>query len=218
MATYANGLETKGVIVETCKRLFIEKGYKNTTYAEIYKVAMVNPGTIAHHFGNKRNIASMLYMGFMQQFMASVDELFGDEDDLQKAFIGLALHRKLAYVDENYRRFVMEFMLDDLANDDEARYMVNDYEVYRTTAEAIGTHRATFFFVAYKGIEAAVDAFYGRHPERATYEEMFSNYAHMYFCYLPPDEVEERTARALELVEAVEVSLVDYEVRAALRG
>ena len=35
MANYANGMETKGVIVDTCKRLFIEKGYKNTTYAEI---------------------------------------------------------------------------------------------------------------------------------------------------------------------------------------
>lgn len=213
MANYANGMETKGVIVDTCKRLFIEKGYKNTTYAEIYKVAMVNPGTIAHHFGNKRNIASMLYMGFMQQFIKATGELFPTEDDQQRAFIGLAMHRKLAYVDENYRRFIMEFMLDDLANDDEARYMVNDYEIYKTTADAIGASRATFFFVAYKGIEAAVDAFYGRHPDKETYENMYANYTSMYFCYLPPDEVRERTERALAAMENVTVELVDYEVR-----
>ncbi len=218
MANYANGMETKGVIVDTCKRLFIEKGYKNTTYAEIYKVAMVNPGTIAHHFGNKRNIASMLYMGFMQQFIKATGELFPTEDDQQRAFIGLAMHRKLAYVDENYRRFIMEFMLDDLANDDESRYMVNDYDVYRTTADKIGASRAAFFFVAYKGIEAAVDAFYGRHPERATYEDMYSNYAHMYFCYLPREEVEDRTQRALESMGRVTVELVDYEVRVTRRG
>ena len=218
MANYANGMETKGIIVDTCKRLFIEKGYKNTTYAEIYKVAMVNPGTIAHHFGNKRNIASMLYMGYMQQFIAATEELFGDEDDLQKAFIGLAMHRKLAFTDENYQRFIMEFMLADLANDDEPRYMVNDYEIYRTTAEAIGASRATFFFVAYKGIEAAVDAYYGRHPGRETFENMFANYAGMYFCYLPPEEVADRTARALAAMEHVTVELVDYEARVTRRG
>ena len=214
MVNYANGVETRGIIIDTCKKLFMEKGYKNTTYSEIYKAAMVNPGTIAHHFGNKRNIASMLYDGFMNQLMTSVEEMFPEEDDMQRTFLGLAMHRKLAYYDESYRRFVMEFMLDDLANDDEGRYMVADYAAYRTTAEAVGNNRASFLFVAYKGIEAAIDSYYGRNPGKETYEDMYTFYASMYFVYLSREEVAERTKRALELMENVRVYIEDYEAKA----
>ena len=212
MVNYANGVETKGIIIDTCKKLFMEKGYKNTTYSEIYKAAMVNPGTIAHHFGNKRNIASMLYDGFMVKLSEHAAELFPDESNIQKTFLGLGLHRKLAYENENYRRFVMEFMLDDLVNDDEGRYLALDYPAYRATAEATGNNKeANFLFVAYKGIEAAIDAYYGRHPGEQTFEDTYTYYAKMYFCYLPPDEVSKRTARTLELLQTVKVSIENFE-------
>lgn len=214
MVNYANGVETRGIIIDTCKRLFMEKGYKSTTYSEIYKAAMVNPGTIAHHFGNKRNIASMLYDNFMTALSQYAQDLFPEEDDQQRAFLGLAMHRKLAYYEERYRRFVMEFMLDDLANDDEGRYMVSEYSAYRTTCEKVGPNRANFYFVAYKGIEAAIDSYYGRYPDKESYEDMFSFYAGLYFSYLPREEVEERTKHALELMEQVQVTLVDNEVHA----
>lgn len=214
MVNYANGVETRGIIIDTCRRLFMEKGYKSTTYSEIYKAAMVNPGTIAHHFGNKRNIASMLYDSFMVTLTEYAASLFPEEDDQERAFLGLAMHRKLAYYDENYRRFVMEFMLDDLANDDEGRYMVSDYSAYRTTAEKVGTNKANFYFVAYKGIEAAIDAYYGRHPDKETYADMFTYYAEMYFSYLPREEVVERTQRAIALMDEVQIGLVDYEIKA----
>ena len=214
MVNYANGVETRGIIIDTCRRLFMEKGYKSTTYSEIYKAAMVNPGTIAHHFGNKRNIASMLYDSFMVKLTGYAEELFPEEDDQQRTFLGLAMHRKLAYYDENYRRFVMEFMLDDLANDDEGRYIVSDYSAFRTTAEKVGPNKASFYFVAYKGIEAAIDAYYGRHPNKETYADMFSFYAEMYFSYLPREEVVERTQRALAQMEEVDIYIVDHEIQA----
>ena len=128
--------------------------------------------------------------------------------------VGLAMHRKLAYYDENYRRFVMEFMLDDLANDDEGRYMVSEYSAYRTTCEKVGPNRANFYFVAYKGIEAAVDTFYGRHPGKETYEDMYTFYASLYFEYLPKDEIEQRIQRTLELMKQVKISCEGFEVYA----
>lgn len=211
MVNYANGVETRSIIIDTCKKLFMEKGYKNTTYSEIYKAAMVNPGTIAHHFGNKRNIASMLYDEAMQKLSEAAREIFADEDDLQKAFLGFGLHRKLAYENEEYRRFIMEFMLDDLANDDESRYLQNNFDAYRTTSEEVGKDKATFLFVAYKGIEAAVDAYYGRHHGEQSFEELLSNYYDIYFCYLPQEEVDRRTKRSLELLQTVKVTIVDFE-------
>ena len=210
MVNYANGVETKGIIIDTCKKLFMEKGYKNTTYSEIYKAAMVNPGTIAHHFGNKRNIASMLYDGFMVKLSEHAAELFPDESNIQKTFLGLGLHRKLAYENENYRRFVMEFMLDDLANDDESRFLDTGYAAYRTTAEKVGNDKADFLFVAYKGIEAAVDAYYGRHPEKHTFEQVYTFYLSMYFGYLPAEEVKERTQRAIRQLADLKLDIVDF--------
>ncbi len=211
MVNYANGVETRSIIVDTCKKLFMEKGYKNTTYSEIYKAAMVNPGTIAHHFGNKRNIASMLYDEFMKKLVDLSLKLFADEDDMQKAFLGLGLHRKLIYNNASYRRFVMEFMLDDLANDDESRFLDTGYAAYRTTAEKVGKEKANFLFMAYKGIEAAVDAYYGRHPGEHTFEQLYTFYLEIYFGYLPQDEVQQRIARALELLAPVQIDIVDFE-------
>lgn len=207
MVNYANGVETRSIIIDTCKKLFLEKGYKNTTYSAIYKAAMVNPGTIAHHFGNKRNIASMLYDETIQVLVKSVDEFFPEEDDTQKAFLGFGLHRKLLYENEDYRRFVMEFMIDDLANDDEERFLRSDFGAYKSAADKVGENKATFLFVAYKGIEAAVDAYYSRHDEDQSFEEILSYYFDIYFCYLPEDEVKKRTARTLELLSTVEVDM-----------
>ncbi|MGI6217504.1 MAG: TetR/AcrR family transcriptional regulator [Coriobacteriales bacterium] len=211
MVNYANGMETRGIIIETCKKLFLEKGYKNTTYSEIYKAAMVNPGTIAHHFGNKRNIASMLYDEVMVKLTNYTVELFPDEDDVQRAFLGVAMHRKIAYDDERWRRFVMEFMLDDLANDDESRYIANDFKAYKTTQDQVGASKATFLFVAYKGIEAAIDSYYGRHPGKMTFEDMYTYYASMYFGYLPREEVEERTKKAIEDVKGLKLDIGEFD-------
>ncbi len=217
MVNYANGVETRGIIVDTCRKLFLEKGYKDTTYSEIYKAAMVNPGTIAHHFGNKRNIASMLYGEFMFNLTNHAETLFPEEDDTQKVFLGVALHRKLAYCDERYRRFVMEFMLDDLANDDAGRYLVDDFKAFRTTSSLVGNNKATFYFLAYKGIEAAVDSYYGAHPDKITFEDMFTFYAEMYFGYLDYEDVKKRIERSLELMKEVDIKIEgDFEIKVEL--
>ncbi len=212
MANYANGVETKGIIADTCRRLFIEKGYRDTTYSEIYKTAMVNPGTIAHHFGSKRNIASMLYGEFMTTFVESAARLFSEEDDIQQAFIAYAMHRRLAYDDEQYNRFVMEFMLDDIANDDEDRFIDESFGAFRATSEKIGKAKAGFYFIAYKGIEAAVDSYYGRNPGSLTFDEMFAYFAEIYFAYLPREEVAERTERTLKLLKGVNVKLENLQI------
>ncbi len=211
MVNYANGVETRSIIVDTCKKLFMEKGYKNTTYSEIYKAAMVNPGTIAHHFGNKRNIASMLYDEFMKKLTEMAFTMFADEDDMQKAFLGLGLHRKLINDNEAYRRFVMEFMLDDLANDDESKYLDTSYAAYRAAADRVGRDKADFLFVAYKGIEAAVDAYFSRHPEKQSFEQNYTFYLEMYFGYLPNEEVAERAKKAVETLSKIKLDIVDFE-------
>lgn len=53
MANYENGAYTRRAIVDACKQLFYEKGYHETSYADICKAAHVNRSTIYYHFDTK---------------------------------------------------------------------------------------------------------------------------------------------------------------------
>lgn len=56
MSNYENGAFTRRAIVDACKVLFYEKGYHETSYADICEMAHVNRGTIYYHFPNKEQI------------------------------------------------------------------------------------------------------------------------------------------------------------------
>lgn len=56
MGNYENGASTRRAIVDACKKLFYEKGYRETSYADICREAHVNRGTIYYHFPTKEAI------------------------------------------------------------------------------------------------------------------------------------------------------------------
>ena len=53
MGQYENGIFTRKAVVQACKRLFYEKGYHETSYADICRLAHVNRGTLYYHFPSK---------------------------------------------------------------------------------------------------------------------------------------------------------------------
>lgn len=53
MGKYENGANTRQAIISACKRLFYEKGYYETSYADICKAAHVNRSTVYYHFESK---------------------------------------------------------------------------------------------------------------------------------------------------------------------
>ena len=55
------GDKKKALILQTCKKLFYEKGYNATTYEDICRAADVPPGSITYHFTNKKNIAAIIH-------------------------------------------------------------------------------------------------------------------------------------------------------------
>ncbi len=83
MATYDNGLITKEIILNSCKKLFYENGYTKTTFRDICKDANVNQGSIYYHFKKKNHIAGVIYSDFLIQNKNFINQLFGQKYGLQ---------------------------------------------------------------------------------------------------------------------------------------
>jgi len=66
-------------ILATASRLFAEKGYSQTTTAEIAREAGVAEGTLYHHFGSKDGIFLTLFDETMEGYLAGVDALLARE-------------------------------------------------------------------------------------------------------------------------------------------
>lgn len=56
MGKYENGSATRKLILNVCFRLFLEKGFHETSYDDICREAHVNRGSIYYHFKEKENI------------------------------------------------------------------------------------------------------------------------------------------------------------------
>ena len=57
-------------VLATASRLFAEKGYSQTTTAEIAREAKVAEGTLYHHFGSKDGIFLTLFDETMEGYLA----------------------------------------------------------------------------------------------------------------------------------------------------
>jgi AcrR family transcriptional regulator len=64
-------VNTKQVILEAAKKLFVKKGYEATTVREICEVSRVSMSAINYHFENKQN----LYLEILNSFDREANEL-----------------------------------------------------------------------------------------------------------------------------------------------
>lgn len=63
-------------ILDSSLRLFLEKGYEQTTIQDIVTASGASIGSIYHHFGEKESIASEVYIkGFSDYHAAAVEAL-----------------------------------------------------------------------------------------------------------------------------------------------
>ena len=53
---YETGIATRKLILEESRKLFLEKGFRATSYDDICKAAHVNRGSVYYHFGQKEMI------------------------------------------------------------------------------------------------------------------------------------------------------------------
>lgn len=106
----------KGHIIKTCKKLFYEKGYRETTYEDICEGAGVTVGTITYHLTGKRNLAMMVFSEYEEHHRSKMEHITGGRYDL-RTLTSLRILRWWHRVatDSGIRQFVTELCEEGIA-------------------------------------------------------------------------------------------------------
>ena len=103
--------------------LFAEKGYSNTSTAEIAKMAEVAEGTIFKHYGTKKNLLMSLLVPFIKDFLPVmadelVEELMGEGTSFED-FLKNLLKNRTAFFLEN--REIFQIFIKELIYKEELK-------------------------------------------------------------------------------------------------
>lgn len=85
-------METKDVILNTARELFLSNGFKKTSTRKIANAAAVNLGLIPYYFKKKENLVRMVYQEIMRDIIG-LEELkkYQIKNSIQQLFIYYAL-------------------------------------------------------------------------------------------------------------------------------
>lgn len=112
-------------IIEVAISTFAEKGYSNTSTAEIAKKAGVAEGTIFKHYGTKENLLLSIMVPFVKDFFPSmaeelIRELMNDTCSFEE-FLRAFITNRSAFLSENreiFQVFIKEiFYKEELRNE-----------------------------------------------------------------------------------------------------
>lgn len=109
MVRYSAGEKKKRLILDACRKLFYQKGYTNTTYADICAEADIPQGSISYHFEGKQELGSIVRYELERETETYIRQLCGDvhnEDVLSAVQIFHFWQR--FFDDKQLRRFVVE--------------------------------------------------------------------------------------------------------------
>lgn len=112
--TYLVGEQTKRRIFKESRKLFLKKGFFETTYDEISTAAKVNRALIPYHFKNKQILGLEIYNELMEEFAASLNLILDTAQfspELTGVLHTIAYYRLLA--NPRYCRFVFQLLSDE---------------------------------------------------------------------------------------------------------
>lgn len=66
--TYENGIETRNLILQTAKNLFLEKGFRETSFEDICASTYFNRSTVRYHFGSKENLRYEVFWTIAEEY------------------------------------------------------------------------------------------------------------------------------------------------------
>lgn len=121
MATYKTGIITQNKILQACKELFYEKGYKDSTYIDICEKADVGPKTITHYFKSKKLIAIKIYTDFLIDIKEKTKAYMIEKNNYYDLRVATALERiiftNLMIENSNYKKFYYDICVESLLLD-----------------------------------------------------------------------------------------------------
>lgn len=111
--TYLVGEQTKRKIFKISRQLFYKKGYDETTYDDISKLAKVNRALIPYYFKNKKNLALLVFQKFIEDYYAVCDKTMEGLDmsgEVRAAVYMFGYYRLLR--NRNLAKFLIQFHSD----------------------------------------------------------------------------------------------------------
>ncbi|MDI3537649.1 MAG: hypothetical protein PWR12_913 [Eubacteriaceae bacterium] len=118
MAKPRNDIEVKERIYQAAKTLFLELGYKKTTYREIADMVNANGGLITYYYGSKSKLGLMVYNEYMKQIKELVRQQFEIKNIVYDLLIATAteirVHGRLMLTNRNLRQFYTDLLSENV--------------------------------------------------------------------------------------------------------
>jgi AcrR family transcriptional regulator len=100
------------------KELFLELGYKKTTYREIADMVNANGGLITYYYGSKSKLGLMVYNEYMKQIKELVRQQFENKNIEYDLLIATAteirVHGRLMLTNRNLRQFYTDLLSENV--------------------------------------------------------------------------------------------------------
>ncbi len=107
---YETGIATRKLILEESRKLFLEKGFRATSYDDICKAAHVNRGSVYYHFGQKEMIRyEIMWEIYTENKKAA--ENYSSVPSHQCAFALYLMWRQIL-TDPGIGRFLIDYYVD----------------------------------------------------------------------------------------------------------
>lgn len=203
------GEKKRKLILDTSKKLFYKKGFKNTTYVDIARAADIPQGSISYHFDDKAAIGLAIRAEFEQEDYKYTHRL-ADAFNLnfrERAVVGLLHYWKLIFEDSSLRRFLVEVTKNGAANIDRIEETRRYYlpllrECGITDLDA---DQLNLIAAAHVGIELALLELIDCDINRYDYKQiaLFFITERFRLAGIQPDQYEEAIARGLEIFDQI---------------
>ena len=149
---YENGAETKEKIINTCRRLFYEKGFEETSLADISEASGVRRSLIYYHFENQRKAKGTIGMIIYSDILGlayTEARRYTSEPVLLSILHNYIFNYKF-FENENYRRFVTQVCTEVVP---EVSYdKIDVYQPFIDNLHLSG-RKWKLYSVIYKGID-----------------------------------------------------------------
>ncbi len=99
---------TREKILNTAKRLFVERGYFNTSIRDIAREAGVSTGALYHHFESKEEIAGEIYQRTLSEIHRRIERSISEGKTAEERVKGI-VRTLLELAEED--RYTMEYAL-----------------------------------------------------------------------------------------------------------
>ena len=149
---YENGAETKEKIITACRRLFYEKGFEETSLADISEESGVRRSLIYYHFENQKKAKSTIGMIIYSDVLGMAyteARRYTKEHVLLSILHNYIFYHKF-YTNEYYRRFVTQVCTEVIP---EISY--DKIDVYQPFTDNLhlNERKRKLYSIIYKGID-----------------------------------------------------------------